>query len=149
MAGYFMVMHRDLRLKQALQASAAGSDFISLKLSKSKDPTATIRHELEYQRVFHLLRATFPALMILRLADSNKPGMDQIYYLTRKATEAIEHDIVYLNNKTWFPNTMPDVSEFEEMLEEEEGSEELLYENEADNIDEISDDEDELDEEDQ
>jgi hypothetical protein len=37
---------------------------------------------------------------------------------------------------------MTDVREFEEMLEEEEESEELLYENEADNIDEISDDED-------
>jgi hypothetical protein len=149
MAGYFMAMHRDLRLKQALQALVAGSDFISLKISKSKDPTTTIRDELEYQRVFHLLRATFPALMILRLADSNKPGMDHIYYLTRKATEAIKHGIIYLNNKSWFPSTMPDVGEFEEMLEEEEESEELLYENEAYNIDEISDNEDELEEEDQ
>jgi hypothetical protein len=42
---------------------------------------------------------------------------------------------------------MPDVREFEEILEEEEESEELLYENEADNIDEIIDDEDELEEE--
>jgi hypothetical protein len=87
MTGYFMTMHRDLRLKQALQSTMAGSDFISLKISKSKDPTATIRDELEYQRVFHLIRATFPALMILRLADSNKPGMDHMYYLTRKAAE--------------------------------------------------------------
>jgi hypothetical protein len=149
MAGYFMAMHRDLRLKQALQATAEGRYFISLKISKSKDPTATIRDELEYQHVFHLLRATFSALMILRLADSNKPGMGQIYYLTHKATETIEHGIIYLNNKTWFPDTMPDVREFEEMLEEEEESEELLYENEADNIDEISDDDDELEEEDQ
>jgi hypothetical protein len=75
--------------------------------------------------------------------------MDQIYYLTRKATKEIDHGIIYLNNKTWFPNKMPDVREFEEMLEEEEESEELLYENEADNIYEISDDEDKLDEEDQ
>jgi hypothetical protein len=65
MAGYFMAMHRDLRLKQALQATVAGRDFISLKISKSKDPTATIRDELDYQRVFHLLWATFPTLMIL------------------------------------------------------------------------------------
>jgi phosphatidylglycerophosphatase A len=101
MAGYFMAMHMDLRLKQALQATATGSDFIYLNISKSKDTAATIRDELEYQRVFHLLRATFPAFMIFRLADSNKPGMDQIYYLTRKATEAIEHGIIFLNNKTW------------------------------------------------
>jgi hypothetical protein len=73
-----MTMHRDLHLKQALQATVMGSDFISLKISKSKDPTATIRDELEYHRVFQLLRATFLALVILRLADSNKPGMDQI-----------------------------------------------------------------------
>jgi hypothetical protein len=116
MGGYFMVMHRDLRLKQALQATVAESDFISLKISKSKDPTATIRYELEYQRVFHLLRATFPTLMIPQLTDSNKPAIDQINYLARKATEAIEHGIIYLNNKTWLPNTMSDVREFEEML---------------------------------
>jgi hypothetical protein len=42
---------------------------------------------------------------------------------------------------------MPHVCEFEGMLEEEEESEELLFESEADNIDEISDDEDELQEE--
>jgi hypothetical protein len=87
MTGYFMAMHRDLHLKQALQAAVAGSDFIYLKMKKSKDTTATIRYELEYQCLFHLLRATFPALMILQLADINKPGMDQLYYLTRKATE--------------------------------------------------------------
>jgi hypothetical protein len=72
--------------------------------------------------------------------------MDQLYYLTRKATEAIEHGVLYLNNDTpWFTNTMPHIREFEEVLRG--GSEELLFENEAGNIDEISDDEDELQEE--
>jgi hypothetical protein len=46
MTGYFMAMHRDIILKQALQATVAGRNFISLKISKSKDPTATIRDEL-------------------------------------------------------------------------------------------------------
>jgi hypothetical protein len=58
MTGYFMAMHRDLHLKQALQAAVAGSDFIYLKMKKSKDPTSKIRDELDHQRVFHLLRAT-------------------------------------------------------------------------------------------
>jgi hypothetical protein len=48
MAGYFMAMHRELRLKQALQETVTGSNLISLKISKSKYPTATIRDELEY-----------------------------------------------------------------------------------------------------
>jgi hypothetical protein len=73
--------------------------------------------------------------------------MDQLYYLTRKATESIEHGVLYLNNNTWFPNIMPRVREFEEMLEEEEEPEELLFGNEADNIDEISDDKNKLQEE--
>jgi hypothetical protein len=113
MAGYVMTMHRDLRLKQALQATVAGSDFISLKMKKSKDSTATIRDKLEYQHVFHLRWATFPALMILRLADSHKPGIDNLYYLARKAIEEIEHGVLYLNKNTWFPNTMPHVREFD------------------------------------
>jgi hypothetical protein len=46
MTGYLMAMHRDLRLKQALQATVAGRDFTSLKISKPKDPTDTIIDEL-------------------------------------------------------------------------------------------------------
>jgi hypothetical protein len=65
MAGYFMPMHSDLLLTQVLQATLVGSDLISPKMKNSKGPTATIRDELEYQRVFRLLWATFSGLMIL------------------------------------------------------------------------------------
>jgi hypothetical protein len=73
--------------------------------------------------------------------------MYQLYYLTRNVTEESEDGVLYLNNETWFPNTMPHVREFKEMLKEEEEYEELLYKNEADNIDEIRDDKDEPEEE--
>jgi hypothetical protein len=76
---YFMAMHHDLRLKGALQATVAGSDFISLKVKSFKDPTDTIQDKKEWRRVFNLLKAT---LMVLRLADGNKPEMDKLYFLS-------------------------------------------------------------------
>jgi hypothetical protein len=42
MVRYFMAMNRDLRLKGALRATVASSDFISLKVKSFKDPTNNI-----------------------------------------------------------------------------------------------------------
>lgn len=37
-----------------------------------------------------LIRAVFPALLLLRLADEKKPGMDKLYFYVRRMEETIE-----------------------------------------------------------
>jgi hypothetical protein len=49
MAGYFMAMHRDLWTKGALQATAIINDYITLKLSKLKDPSRTLNERVEWK----------------------------------------------------------------------------------------------------
>jgi hypothetical protein len=89
MTGYFMAMHRDLRLKGALQATVAGSDFVSLKVNSFKDPTDTIQDKNEWRRLCYLLQTTLPDLMVLILADGNNPAMDNMYYFVRRTTETL------------------------------------------------------------
>ena len=38
----------------------------------------------------HLVRAVFPALLLLRLADEKKPGMDKLYFYVRQMDKTIQ-----------------------------------------------------------
>jgi hypothetical protein len=141
--GYFMAMHRDLRLKGALQATISGSDFISLKVKSFKDPTDTIQDKKECHRVFYLLQVTLPALMVLQLADGNKPAMDKLYYFVRRTTETLELAVEYLNDLHLFPRVMPPNRPFDILLEDELDD---LLEHEAKKSD--ADDDDDTDDDD-
>jgi hypothetical protein len=67
-AGYFMAMHRDLRLKPVLHATVKSAGYISnTKIAKSKDPNETIKHEMEWRRVLFLLEATYSAQLVFHL----------------------------------------------------------------------------------
>jgi hypothetical protein len=67
-------MHRDMRLKIPLQAKVSSVGILpATKTKKSNDPSNTIRDEMEWKRVFHLLRATYSALLVLQLVDSVLP----------------------------------------------------------------------------
>jgi len=43
----------------------------------------------EHMRI--VVRALFPALIVLRLADSNKPNMDKLYFYVRRLDKCLEH----------------------------------------------------------
>jgi hypothetical protein len=68
-----------------------------------KDPIDTIQDKKEWRRIFYLLQATFPALIVLRLADGNKPAMDKLYYFVQRTTETLELAVEYLNDFDLFP----------------------------------------------
>ena len=53
----------------------------------------------------------FPALKALRLADSNRPGMDKIYYLAYKTEDALEKSAMDLDDKELFPTPSEDDTE--------------------------------------
>jgi hypothetical protein len=69
--------------------------------------------------VFYLLQATLPALMVLRLADGNKPAMNKLYYFARRTTETLELAVEYLNHLDLFPRVMPPNRPFNILLEDE------------------------------
>ena len=104
-AGYFYAMHRQLRCRKALEAtvySAAWNGLKQLKLIVHR-AVIDVKEDLFWKRMFILLRALFPLLKLLRLADSNKPNMDKVCYLLNKARLHLVKSKDNLMNEVLFP----------------------------------------------
>jgi hypothetical protein len=94
---------------------------VSLKVHAAKYPTDTTKDTVEWKSVFHFVQATFPALTVLRMVDSktHTPGMDKLYFSSRRTTEAIAKLVDKPNDAELFPETIPSVQEFDALVEEE------------------------------
>jgi len=104
MAGYFMAMHRDLRLRKALESTVASAAFATLTLKPfAHKAVDDVKSALHWRQMYYLLRVLFPSLCLLRLADSNRAGMDKVYYYTQKTRAAIERSIDVLDDIENFP----------------------------------------------
>jgi hypothetical protein len=79
MAGHFIAFQRMLRLKNAILSTLASSEFINLKVAKEE--TKLLKDDLIWQCLADIVRAAFPALRVLRLADKKKPGYGQVILL--------------------------------------------------------------------
>lgn len=101
MATFFYSLHRLLRLKPALLATVHTPKFAELTINRRIELAVhDIMNERFWQAIYYLLRAVYPALLALRLCDSNRPGMDKIYYLVHRATESMTKSVQYLNDES-------------------------------------------------
>ena len=94
MAGYFIALHRLLRLQKPLEAAQASHEWDSYQFpNKNKQQKEAIKaivtDSVFWQEVSTIVIGMFPVLKCLRLADSNKAGMDKLYYYVRRTTEAL------------------------------------------------------------
>ncbi len=94
MAGYFIALHRLLRLQKPLEAAQASIEWDSYQFpTKSKQQKEAIKAIVTDAVFWHEVRTIvigmFPVLKCLRLADSNKAGMDKLYYYVRRTTESL------------------------------------------------------------
>ena len=81
MAGYFIGMHRDLRMRKALLATFTSAEFSTMTLkSKLSKVVSYIQDKKSWESINVLLKILFPCLCTLRLAESNKAGMDKVFY---------------------------------------------------------------------
>ena len=91
MAGYFMGMHRDLRMQKVLQATISSAEFLSITTTTKFNKAVKFVHdEKSWGRCYVLLKTIFPCLRVLRLADSNILGMDKVYYYSRMTKQCME-----------------------------------------------------------
>ena len=75
-------MNRVLRLHQSLEATVGTPKWIALKKKLiTTRAEKDIKGAVYFKRFYALLREIWPVLKLLRIADSNKPGMDWIYHL--------------------------------------------------------------------
>ena len=91
MDGYFMGMHRDLRMQKVLQATISSDEFLSISTtSKFTKAVKYIHDEKSWERCYVILKILHPCLRVLRLADSNLAGIDKVYYYSRMKKQCIE-----------------------------------------------------------
>lgn len=118
MASFFYCMLRVLRLKTALRATIHQPKFLSLKKNaKIEGAVFDIQSDNFFKALYTLVRAVYPALLLLRACDKNDPFMDKIYYYVNLCTEGLNKSLPDLNNVVLFPG---DVRDDEEDLVEEE-----------------------------
>jgi hypothetical protein len=91
MAGYFIAFHRMYRLKGALRSAANSLEFANIIGLKKKDAVIAFLSDNQfYDRIYLLICMIYPILRILRLADSNTPNMDKLYYYIRQTNRALD-----------------------------------------------------------
>ena len=84
MAGFFIRMHRDLRMRKELLATVSPPEFNTMTLkSKLSKVVSYIQDKKAWDRIYVLLKILFPCLCTLRLANSNKVGMYKVFYYSR------------------------------------------------------------------
>ena len=103
MARFFYAMHRLLCLLKSLLATVHSAKWESPKNKEviMLQAVDDIKNNVYWKRVYSIMHAIWSVLKILRIADSNKPGMDKIYYLTHRTSPVLEksndsHDDVTL-----------------------------------------------------
>ena len=131
MAGYFIAFHRMLRLKDAMLATLTSPEFKALKLKnkKVKRAVAFLSNTEMWRAVFVLTRRLFPALRVLRLADSNTPAFDRLVYFIHRTDESLASEDDDMDNLTYFrsgavPYADPDSSDSSDSDEDAEPDDE-------------------------
>ena len=80
MAGYFIGMHRYLRMRKALLDTFSSAEFNTMALnSKLSKLVSYIQDNTSWWGIYDLLKILFPCLWVLRLSDSNKAGIEKVF----------------------------------------------------------------------
>ena len=101
---YFIVMHRYLCMRKELLGTVSLVEFRTMALnSKLSKVVSYIQDKKSWERIYVLLKLIFPCLRTLRLANSNKAGMDKVFYYSRMTKISIIKSSTDLDNKELLP----------------------------------------------
>ena len=71
-------------MRKALLATVSSDEFNTMALnSKLSKLVSYIQDNKAWERIYILLKIIFPCLRVIRLVDSNKAGMDRVFYYAR------------------------------------------------------------------
>jgi hypothetical protein len=135
MAGFFLAFHRFLRLRLALMATLSSAEYKRLKLTRRCVQLAEkfLEDDDMWNGLFVLVRCLFPPLRVLRLADKQSPGMDQIHYFVRKTDVALQRSVQSFSQMSFFDPAVDTEDDNETVASEanSEGATELENDHEA------------------
>ena len=91
-------------MRKSLLATVSSAEFGTMALnSKLSKVVSYIQDKKSCERIYVLLKLLFPCLRTLRLADSNKAGMDKVFYYSIMKKISIIKSSNDLDNKELFP----------------------------------------------
>ena len=95
MGGHIIALVRLMHLKPALMSTVTSAEYGKLK---EKMITNIIMDTKLWEHMLIVIRAIFPGLIILWLADSNKPAMDKLYYYVHRMDLYVEKSQTLLDS---------------------------------------------------
>ena len=102
-ATWFYAMIRLLRMRNPLLATIHQEKFRGLELKESaRLAVLDIQDTVFWKALYTLLRATYPAIRVLRYCDSNTPAMDKLYCLSSRTSMGIRRSEESFNDTTLF-----------------------------------------------
>ena len=115
-ATWFYVMIRLVRMRNPLLATIHQEKFRELELNeRARLAILDIQDTVFWKALYALLRATYPAIRVLRYCDSNTPAMDKLYSLSNRTSMAISNSQESFNDTTLFsPLSADDGLRYEE-----------------------------------
>mmetsp|Transcript_118603 Transcript_118603/g.232913 ORF Transcript_118603/g.232913 Transcript_118603/m.232913 type:complete len:602 (-) Transcript_118603:31-1836(-) len=90
MGGHVISMLRTLRLKDALLSTISSASFLQGKFKIEKKIVDVLKRETTWEFMEKFVRAVFPVLIVLRLADKKEPVMDKLYFYVRRMDKTLE-----------------------------------------------------------
>ena len=103
MASHLLGMHRDMRMIKSLIATFSSAEFNTMSLnSKPSKLLSYIQDNKSWESTYVLLKIPSPCLRVLCLAESNKAGMDKVFYYARMTKISIIKSSYNLDNKELF-----------------------------------------------
>ena len=109
MAGFFYAIHRALRLRKALKSTVRSAHWDDLlKKDIMVRASADLCFDKFWKACYILTRAIYHLLKLLRFSDSNKPGMDKLYYSLHQTRLSFLKSKDALEDTSLFPNAPMD-----------------------------------------
>ena len=104
MAGYFIGIHRDLRMRKELLATVSSDEFNTIVLnSKLYKVVSYIQDNKDWERIFVIFKIKSPFLWVIHIEDSNNTGMYKVFYYATMTKISIIKSSYDINNKELLP----------------------------------------------
>eukprot|EP00428_Durinskia_dybowskii_P004068 CAMPEP_0170291710 /NCGR_PEP_ID=MMETSP0116_2-20130129/45948_1 /TAXON_ID=400756 /ORGANISM="Durinskia baltica, Strain CSIRO CS-38" /LENGTH=1013 /DNA_ID=CAMNT_0010543199 /DNA_START=29 /DNA_END=3070 /DNA_ORIENTATION=+ len=97
MGGHVISMLRTLRLKDSLISTISSASFLQGKFKIDKKIIDLLKLDTTWEYMAKFVRAVFPMLIVLRLADQKDPVMDKLYFYVRRMDKTLEISKVLLD----------------------------------------------------
>ena len=117
MGGYFIRMHRGMRMTKALLTIVYSVGFNTMSLnSKLSTVVSYIQDNKDLERIYILLKLILPCLQVIFIACSNKSRTDKVFYYSIMTKISIIKSSYDLYNKKTSPSILLIISKYMEFI---------------------------------